>query len=258
MSKFNLQVFLKDAEKALKKHSPEILTGIGITGMITSTVLAVRATPKALMLIEERKLDLNTEELSKTEVVKTTWKCYIPTFITTTLSTACIIGASSVNLRRNAALATAYTIADTARKEYRQKVIDTIGEKKEIFVRDAIAKDKVEANPIETQQIVITKNGDTMCYDPLSGRYFKSDIEKINKAINEINRRMLDDTYVSLNDFYYELELEETKIGNSIGWRVDTGENIKVRFSSHLASDGTPCVVFDFVTPPTYNFDRFA
>lgn len=256
MSKFNLQAFWKDTEKALKKHSPEILTGIGITGMITTTVLAVKATPKALMLIEERKLDLNTEELKKTEIVKTVWPCYIPTLVTGTLSIACIIGASSVNLRRNAALATAYTIADTARKEYREKVIETIGEKKEMLVRDAIAKDKIEANPVETQQVIITEKGDTLCYDPLSGRYFKSDIDKINRAINEINRRMLDDTYVSLNDFYYEIGLDNTKIGDQLGWRVDTCGLIDMRFSSQLTNDSTPCLVMDFTDAPMYEYDR--
>ena len=256
MSKFNLQAFWKDTEKVLKKHSPEILTGIGITGMITTTVLAVRATPKALMLIEERKLDLNTEDLKKTEIIKTTWKCYIPTFVTGTLSIACIVGASSVNLRRNAALAAAYALSDSTLKEYREKVVEHIGEKKETEVRDAIAKNRIEKNPVETQQIVVTKNGDTLCYEPLSGRYFKSDIEKIKRAVNEINRRMLDDTYVSLNDFYYEIELDETKIGNKLGWRVDTCGLIDIRFSSQLTNDGTPCLVMDFIDAPMYDYDR--
>lgn len=257
MSKFNLQAFMKYTQKVLKKHSPEILTGIGITGMITTTVLAVKATPKALMLIEERKLDLNTEELKKTEVVKTVWTCYIPTLVTGTLSIACIIGASSVNLRRNAALATAYTIADTARKEYREKVIETIGEKKETLVRDAIAKDKIEANPVESQQIVITEKGETLCYEPLSGRYFKSDINKIKRAVNEINSRMLSDTYASLNDFYYELGLDDTKIGNQLGWRIDKCRLIEISFSSQLTSSGDPCLVIDFIDAPMYDFDRY-
>lgn len=93
---------------AIKKHSPEILTGIGIAGMITTTVMAVRATPKALILIEERKEEIGAEKLEAMDMVKTAWACYIPAAITGTLSVACLIGASSVNARRNAALATAY------------------------------------------------------------------------------------------------------------------------------------------------------
>lgn len=256
MSKLSLRTLLKDTEKYIKKHSPEILTGIGITGMITTTVLAVNATPKAMMLIEERKLDLNTDDLSKSEVIKTAWKCYIPAFVTGTMSVACIIGASSLNVRRNAALAAAYALSDSTFKEYREKVVDHIGEKKETEVRDAIAKDRIDNNPVENNQIIITNNGDTLCYEPFSGRYFKSDIEKIKRAVNEINRRMLDDTYVSLNDFYYELELDETKLGNQLGWRVDTCGLIDARFSSQLTNDGTPCLIMDFVDAPIYDFDR--
>ena len=56
MPKHNLSSIAKSVRTAMKKHSPEILTGIGIAGMITTTVMAVRVTPKALVLIEaERK-----------------------------------------------------------------------------------------------------------------------------------------------------------------------------------------------------------
>lgn len=126
---------------AIKKHSPEILTGIGIAGMITTTVMAVRATPKALILIEERKEEIGAEKLEAMDMVKTAWACYIPAAITGTLSVACLIGASSVNARRNAALATAYTLSESALKNYQGKVIEMFGEKKNEAVKDAIAKD---------------------------------------------------------------------------------------------------------------------
>ena len=125
---------------AIKKHSPEILTGIGIAGMITTTVMAVRATPKALILIEERKEEIGAEKLEAMDMVKTTWACYIPAAITGTLSVACLIGASSVNARRNAALATAYTLSESALKDYQGKVIEMFGEKKNEAVKDAVVK----------------------------------------------------------------------------------------------------------------------
>ena len=117
---------LNGAAKLLKKHSPEILTGIGIVGMIATTVTAVRATPKALELIDEREIE-EKKRLSNVEVIQTTWKCYIPAAVTGTLSVACLIGASSVNLHRNAALATAYTISEAAMKEYREKTVERTG-----------------------------------------------------------------------------------------------------------------------------------
>ena len=238
---------------AIKKHSPEILTGIGIAGMITTTVMAVRATPKALILIEERKEEIGAEKLEAMDMVKTTWACYIPAAITGTLSVACLIGASSVNARRNAALATAYTLCESGLKDYQGKVIEMFGEKKNEAVKDAVAKDKVEKNPVVTREVIITEKGNTLCYDAISGRYFKSDIEKIKKAECELNRQMLDDMYVSLNDFYYEIGLDSVKLGDELGWNVDSGY-IDLSFSSQLASDGTPCLVIDYSVAPRYDY----
>lgn len=240
---------------AIKKHSPEILTGIGIAGMITTTVMAVRATPKALILIEERKEEIGAEKLEAMDMVKTAWACYIPAAITGTLSVACLIGASSVNARRNAALATAYTLSESALKDYQGKVIEMFGEKKNEAVKDAIAKDKVEKNPVVTREVIITEKGNTLCYDAISGRYFKGDIDKIKKAECELNRQMRDEMYVSLNDFYYEVGLDNIKIGDELGWNIDNGY-IDLSFSSQLASDGTPCLVIDYSIAPRYNFSE--
>lgn len=244
---------LLSLKTAIKKHSPEILTGIGIAGMITTTVMAVRATPKALILIEERKEEIGAEKLEAVDMVKTAWACYIPAAITGTLSVACLIGASSVNARRNAALATAYTLSESALKDYQGKVIEMFGEKKNEAVKDAVAKDKIEKNPVVTREVIITEKGNTLCYDAISGRYFKSDIEKIKKAECELNRQMLDDMYVSLNDFYYEIGLDSVKLGDELGWNVDSGY-IDLSFRSQLASDGTPCLVIDYSVAPRYDY----
>lgn len=272
MNKTNLVTIAKDVRVALKKHSPEILTGIGIAGMITTTVIAVRATPKALILIEEEKERQNCELLEEAEesgddkcsqitnlqpleVIKTTWICYVPAVITGSISILCLIGASSVNARRNAALATAYTLSESALKEYREKVVETIGEKKEQAVRDSVAKDKIEKNPISNQEIILTQKGDTLCYDVISGRYFKSDIDKLKKAENELNRRMISEMYISLNDFYDEIGLTGVSVGDDLGWNISAGF-IDIHFSSQLAEDGTPCLVIDYHIAPRYDFQN--
>ena len=121
MGQHSLSSIAKSVRTAMKKHSPEILTGIGIAGMITTTVMAVRATPKALILIEEKKDELETDQLSGKEIVKTAWPCYIPAAIVGSVSVFCLIGASSTNLRRNAALATAYTLSESTLKEYQER-----------------------------------------------------------------------------------------------------------------------------------------
>ena len=262
MKNLKINELVKTVQSVLAKRSPEILTGIGIAGMITTTVLAVKATPKALLLIEDEKQAQNENKsddairLKPIEVVKVTWKCYIPTVLTGIASTACLIGASSVNFKRNAALATAYQLSATALTEYKEKVSEVIGERKERDIRDRIAKDKIDNNPVGNHEVIITGNGDTLCYDTYAGRYFKSSIDKIKKAENELNRLMLKDMYVSLNEFYDELGLKHTKLGDDLGWNLDDGF-IEIEFSSQLSEDGTPCLVINYTVSPNYNYSSF-
>lgn len=258
MSKTNLATITKDIRKFASKRSPEILTGIGIAGMITTTILAVRATPKALELIEEQKEEESVDELSSFEVVKVAWKPYIPAMVTCIASTACLIGASSVNTKRNAALATAYKLSETALSEYRDKVVETIGEKKERIVRDKVAEERVKKNPVSKNEVIVTGNGKTLCFDPISGRYFMCSIETIKKAENTLNKQMLHDIsgYVSLNEFYDELGLDHTSVGNDLGW--NTNQLIDIDFSSQLNDNGEPSVVLDYLVAPKCDYYNFS
>ena len=204
MKNFNFKEVGKNIGRFASHHSPELLTGLGVTGMIATTILAVRTTPKALQLIEDRERETG-ETLTKFEVIGITWKCYLPCIVTGVVSTSCIIGASSVNARRNAALATAYTLSETALKGYREKVIETLGEEKDKEIRDSVSKDKLEKAHLNKGDVIITNKGNTLCLDAEFGRLFRSDVDKIKRIENELNRRMLTEMYISLNDFYYEL-----------------------------------------------------
>lgn len=260
MNKPNMAALFKDIRVAISKHSPEILTGLGIAGMVTTTVLAVKATPKALDLIEDRKeeLDLHpSEKLHPVEVVKASWKCYIPAAITGVSSVACLIGASSVNARRNAALATAYNLSTTALAEYKEKVIETIGEKKEQVVRDKVAEEQLKKEPVNQSAIIVSGKGNTRCFDTITKQRFTSDIETIRRIVNDLNERMINgEDYISLNEFYYELGIDGTSIGDELGWNITRGK-IKVDFNAQLDSDGVPCIVIDYVVAPEYGFNRY-
>ena len=257
MSKERLKRTIKSAGRVLTKYSPGILTGIGITGMIGATFMAVKATPKALYLIEAKKEESEVEELTPVETIKTCWKCYIPATLTTVVSAACLIGASTVSAKRNAALATAYSISEAALREYQEKVVEVVGEKKEKAVRDAVAKDQIERDPVtKSEVVIIDSNSNTLCYEPLSGRYFKSTIDKIKKAEIKLDRQMIQEMYVSLNDFYWEIGLDGTDLGDKMGWNLSKGY-MDLSFSSQLADDGTPCAVIVYGIPPVYDYQNY-
>ena len=257
MKKENFKGLINGIKKTMIRKSPEILVGIGIAGMITTTVLAVKATPKALELIHEKEEELGVEKLTVGETVKTAWKCYIPAVATCVLSTACIIGSSTVHTKRNAAIAAAYELSQKALVDYKDAVIETIGEKKEQVVKEKIAENRLKEDPVSKKEVILTGKGFTLCYESLSGRYFESDMESIKHAVNVLNAQMLDDMYVSLNDFYDLIGLSYTDMGEKLGWSIDDGL-VETSFSAKTTDDGQLCLVLDYSIQPKYNFDRFS
>lgn len=268
--KENLSNFAKNAKTTMIKYGPGISTGLGVGFLFIAIGTAVYATPKALEKIDEAKKekvdnqvqegveeDEIVEDLTVMETVKATWKCYIPTVTSAVIGTTCILGASSKNTKRNAALATAYKLSETALSEYKDAVVETIGEKKEEAVREKMAERRLEKNPVKESDIIITGNGTTLCYESLSGRYFKSDMNKIQQAEIQLGYAMRDEGYVSLNALYGELGLEHTDIGYKLGWNLDRDGVLKFYYDSKLASDGTPCLVLDFNEMPKYDFDMW-
>lgn len=231
----------------VKKNSSTILMVAGIAGMIGAGVLAVRNTPKAIRLIEEEKKRQQVTKLPTIDIVKVAWHCYLPPVIAAVCSAACIVGSNSVNVRRNAALAAAYAISENNLNDYRKKVVETIGEKKEKEVREALDKEYLERNPIK--EVVKTGKGSTRFFDPISARYFDSDIEFVRKSINNANQKLLNEGRVSLNDFYEELRLDPSELGDEFIWDVQNGL-IEIEFGSQLDENQTPCVVIEYMNKP--------
>lgn len=253
----NFKGLVKAVRIGLDKHAPEILTGIGIAGMVTCTVLAVKATPKALELIEEEKEKKGDETLKPVERVKAAWKPYIPAMAVGGASIMCLIGATSVNTRRISALAAAYKLSETALDEYKAAALETLGEKKEKDIRDKVSENQIAANPVNESTVIVTGGGNSLCYDSISGRYFRSSIEKIRKVENQIERELLSSDYIALNDFYDALGLEHIEIGDDIGWRVDWIRSFAINFSSQLTKDGEPAIVLEYEDMPRYDYDKY-
>lgn len=269
MNKSNVSKFVENVKVSTVKHSPEILTGIGIAGMVTTVVFAVRATPKALELIEEEKRRQNYEvrksannnyspitSLKPMEVIKVSWKSYIPTVVLGSMSIACIIGASSVHARRITAISTAYKLSETALTEYKEKVVETIGEKKEQGIRDKVNQERVDKNPVNNSQIIVTGAGNTLFHDVVSNNYFESDIQTVREIINDLNERMLSENYISLSEFLDEFGLNHTNKSDEIGWNLFRDGQIKIDFGSAITKDGRACVVLDYLVAPRYDFSK--
>lgn len=236
-----MSIFSK-VTSVVSNNSPAILMGLGLVGTVTTAVLTAKATPKAIALLESE--DAVDSPLGyKARLV---WPKYVPAVVSGIMTCACIIGSNTISTRRASALATAYAVADKALGTYSNKVVDMLGEKKDVAIRDAIAKDKVKENP--NYEVWVTGNGDVLCYDAWSGRYFKSDIEKVRKAINDLNQNIIHDMWVSLNEYYSALGLPSVRMGDTMGW--DPDRMIDPFYTSMLCEDGRPCLSIDHKNDP--------
>lgn len=266
MGKINLSKMARSVERAVVKKAPEILLGMGITGMLTTVVLAVVATPKAVKKIEKRKAELFEEDklgydektgeiksLPAKDVVKLCWKDYIPAAITGTVSTVCLIGSRSVSARRQAALATAYKLSESALLEYKDKVVETVGEQKAKEIDEEVEKEQVAKHPVVDKEVIITGDGEVLCFDLLSKRYFKTTVDTIRRVENLINKRLMDEMWVSLNEFYWELGLDSVGTGDAFGWDIDKGF-IDAKIGTQLTDDDKPCLTLSFRNPPDYRY----
>lgn len=249
-----MKKIFKDITLKAKVHGPEILISMGVVGMATSTVLAVRATPKALQLLEDKKYELNDDYLTGKEIVQAAWKPYVPATVLGILSAGCIVAGTATNVKRNAALATMYAISENTIREYQRKTEQIVGKDKAAEIRKEVNKARVNERPVvvstdDSQYLIKTGYGDTIIFDSLSGRYFKSSMNSIEKAVNKINRDMLSDHYATLNDFYSELNIPTIDAGNMIGWEVDN-EMIDITFDSDVAESGLPYLVLTYHNRP--------
>lgn len=243
--------------KELGKRSPVILTVLGIGSGAAAIALTVKATIQAVDLLEEEKcLRIERdepEEMTKMDVVKTVWKPYIPVAVAGTFSAACFIGSCSVHSRRNAALAAAYKISETALTSFKDKAVEELGEKKVKEIQKKAAVDQMERHPVKDSEVIIMGKGTTLCYDTLSDRYFESDMELIRKAQNDINWLMINEMGASVNDLYERIGLRYNDAGNKMGWDINKGQ-MEVLFDSKITEDGRPCIVLTYNPEPQYRY----
>ena len=207
----NVRVLLKQGERIVRSNTPVILTGLGVSGVVTTAYLAARAGQKH----ELRLMGFDRDD--RKECAKAVWRFYIPAVVTGAVTVGCVIAATHVGLRRTAAMAAAYSVSEKAFQEYRDKVEEKFGKNKEQAVRDEIAQDNV-AKTAPGPSVVLLGGGSTIFYEYFTGRYFLSDMESIRRAENEINRRVLTCDYATLAEFHTLIGQPPTQGAMDMGW----------------------------------------
>jgi len=249
--------------KLVGVNSTTILTGMGVTGVISTAYLTGRASFKAAQIIERetnRRVatamtpDDTEPEMTAKDKVKLVWPLYVaPISLGTTTITAIVMSNHAAS-KKIAALTVASGISERAFQEYKAKVVEKLGETKEIGIRDAIAQDRVNETPLPTREVIIAGSGDVLCFDLTTGRYFVGSMEKIRQAENKVNYDIINHDYASLSSFYDEIGLPPTPYSDTVGW--NTGNRLEVTFSTVLSPDNRPCIAIDFLSAPFAEYSR--
>ncbi len=241
---------LKQMLKIASDNSPTLLMSGAAGGLITTVVLAIKATPKCVDILNKATKE-SKEPLTKKDVVKLCWKEYIPTVVVGGASIALMIASTKTQFRRTAAVASAFALTEKAFTEYKDEVSKALGDRKEREIRDNTDATSVKSHPAGINEIILTGKGESLCYDKLTDRYFKSDYEKIKQAIAELNVLLYKDGFVTLTDAYDLLGLAPTTLSDMLGWDSDNGK-IDVFFSSQLTQNNAPCLVITFSVFPKH------
>lgn len=253
----NVKGIMTAIKDAAVEKSPELLVALGIGSGVAAIILAAKVGSKAKAKMDNINKEYG-DKLTKEKAVaiaKNVAPLYIPAIVAETASVACICGGMHIKTERNVALATTLAVSEQLARDYSEKVIETIGEKKEAAIRSEVAKEQLERNPLTTELLMgVEGEGDTLFYDPWSGRYFKNDIEKMRRIAATLSRRLDREMDVPLNELYYEIGLSNTEAGNVLCFCVEDGD-IEFKFDAQKARNEQPCLVVGYNVGPRYRYD---
>lgn len=255
-----LQETISKLGNALKRHAPEVLTTLSVAGLGATAYFGSQAGYKAglhVMAEFSTRVDNTPEEegipapMTAKEIVKETWKFYIPVAIIGTATAVAIIGSNRISNNRQLALISAAAISERALAEYQQKIVETTSKPKAQKVRDEILQDEVTKKGDEIDRMPAPNAGDVYVIESHTKHLFLSNAEKIHRAENDANRESLHDGYVSLNTFLDYLGLPPSPAGDIVGWNNQKPLEVRIGGAAHGEK---PVLTIDYLNPPSVTY----
>lgn len=250
----NFKELLKTAERATISNSPGILTALAVTGTLTTAYFSGRAGFRVGLDVNAAHYEAGDDRalIDSKFLFQTYWKEFIPAASATALAVAAAIAANKIGSGRTAAVATAFMTTERAFSEYRDRVVQTMGDKPERAMRNELSAERIAKTP--GYNLIVVSGNESVCYDEYSGRYFRSTYEAIMKAQNEINYQINNFFYASLSDFYNKIGVPTTDSSDIVGWNAD--KQLEIRIDAIMSPESKPVLSIDFSVQPIHDYHR--
>ena len=254
MNKVKFNRALNKFVVSLKRSAPMILSVVAVIGVAATAVTTANATVKATKIVSSKR-----EVMTKKDVVKATWHCYIPPAVAFVTTSVCILGAAALNRKQQVSLTSAYALIDSQFKEYKNKVKEIYGEEahRKILMSlgaeksknpDLIAYDYFGCSDLDFGS---SDEVEHLFYDEFSERYFTSTIDKVLQAEYHLNRNLALGGIMTLNDWFEFLGLEKSPDGDTLGWSVcDNYYWLDFNHSKTVLDDGLECYLISMIFEP--------
>lgn len=246
-----------NAKRMTSAKAPALLTGLALAGLCVTVYKAYKAGPKIDKVLQEKREDLKDtdpeDKAAKRQVIKEAVKEIVPiaapVVVMGAVTAGCILGSNKISSMRLAVMSAGYEVARGSLDDVNKKMQEILGEKKTREVRDAIVKEKIDCDgPVDEKTVIVTGNGDVLCKDLYSGRYFRSNADKINRAIAEVSVQVRDEMEVGLNDLYSAIGIPSIPMGDDLGFVAEDAirGTLPITISAQLSEDGQPCLCLDY------------
>ena len=246
----------RQVKRLLKENGPLVGLIVAGTGFTCAIISTARATIKAVRNTDYQEKVLE-RELTGTEVVEANWQYYVaPALLWAGGITSLCLSARGYD-KSIKSLAALYAASETARKNFEDATKEKLGERKYDEIREEAAQKTLDTHPVADSAVIDTGHGSFLCYDTLSGRYFRCCADHIKRAVNYFNNEICTRKCgLSYNDLFEEIssEFDSIILGEDVGWGPHKGI-ADIYYTTKLASNGEPCLVMEYNVLPYRHYD---
>lgn len=249
--------------EGIRKEIPLILATTGCVGFVTSTILAVKATPAANDILKQHDAQtlvsrslygVDRSDLEhRYEQFKIVAPIYAPAIALSLISAACVVASTTIATHRYSALTGLYVASERRLGRLQGAVLEKVSEETYEEIKESMAKTAM----VEALEPPMTSDEEVLYFDTWSGRYFTvPTVETFRGIVNDVNEELVSAGIVTLNEFYYDLDMDRIPMGDEQGWSLEGGM-LKIDSVAMLTEKGDPCIAITYQISPRDLYSRY-